>query len=217
MTFEDLIAQGIRDTLEEKCAEYCVEEKSLRFSLAYKIRLRSMIRSRTKSTPLSVRKIKLIIIAVILALFALTGFSLWRQFGGFSFNIFQDHSRVSYSGDTAKITIEEIYGLPEGYELLNVSTDKNEVVSQYMFDGEIISLNQHLISNANNVNTENKNIEYISISGNDGYYIRGIVDEYNYLVWIMDGYQFNLTSKLDKKSVVLLANLLKTRNFDKIQ
>ena len=38
MTFDNLIAQGIRDTLKERCAEYQMTGKKHRFSLAYRIK-----------------------------------------------------------------------------------------------------------------------------------------------------------------------------------
>ena len=56
MTFDDLIAQAIRDTLDEKCAEYRHIGKKHRFSVAYRIRRWIIIRFRVKSMPLSFKK-----------------------------------------------------------------------------------------------------------------------------------------------------------------
>ncbi|MCH5195584.1 MAG: hypothetical protein J1F28_02650 [Oscillospiraceae bacterium] len=53
MTFDELIAQGIRDTLEKKCAELCKPGKKHRFSAAYKKARTRIIRYGTKSAPLS--------------------------------------------------------------------------------------------------------------------------------------------------------------------
>lgn len=214
MTFESLIAQGIRDTMEEKMAEYRVDGKTHRFSLAYRIRRRCILRSRNNITPLSIRKIRLILIAVILALFALTGFSLWRQLGGFSFNIFNDHSIVHYSDNNAKTTIEEIYCLPEEYELLSFSSNKTNILSEYMIDGEIVTISQHLIPFEYNANTENNNAEYLKINENDGYYIT--VDGETYISWAMDSYRFYISGKIDKNSAISLAESLKIGNFDQI-
>lgn len=214
MTFEELIAQGIRDTLDKKCAEYPLEGKKHHFSLGYKIRRRRMLRSRTKGAPFSIRKIRFFLIAVILALFALTGFSFWRQFGGFSFNIFRDYSKIFYGDNKAKTTIEEIYGLPEEYELLSIISEKYVVKSKYMIDGEIVTLNQYLISYANNANTEKNNAEYLSINGNDGYYLN-MFEGKSYVMWIMDGYRFYLLGEINKDTAVNLAESLKIRKFDK--
>ncbi|MCH5207797.1 MAG: DUF4367 domain-containing protein [Oscillospiraceae bacterium] len=215
MTFDDLIAQGIRDTLDKKCAEYPLEGKKHHFSLGYKIRRRRMLRSLTKGSPFSSRKLRLILIAVILALFALTGFSLWRQFGGFSFNIFRDHSNVFYDSNEVKTAIEEIYFLSEEYELISITSKQNLVRSKYMVDGEIVTLNQYLLSHVNIANTENNNVEYLLINGNDGYYLT-MFENINYVMWIMDGYQFQLSGEFDKNAAKILAESLKIRNSDKI-
>ncbi|MCH5203653.1 MAG: DUF4367 domain-containing protein [Oscillospiraceae bacterium] len=216
MTFDALIAQGIRDTLEEKCAERRVYGKTHRFSLAYKIGRRNIVRSRINSTPLSLRKIRVILIAVILTIFALTGFGIWQQLGGFSFSLFNDHSKVSYSADNFKTTIEEIYGLPEEYELLNISLNDFNVVASYKVNDETVTLFQQIGSLSYDVNTENFVAEYLTINGNDGYYIKNIVGGDNYVAWITDGYQFSIFGKIDKNTAVSLAKSLKIRDFDKI-
>ena len=216
MTFDDLIAQAIRETMEEKRAEYHLDEKKHHFSLAYKIRRESMIRSRRKKAPISVRKIKYILLTIILSLFVLTGYSLWRHFGGFSFNVLKDHSKVYYSGDDVKTSIEEIYGLPEEYELLSIVSSNYNVYSEYLLDGEIITLRQTLISSLEYINTEKKNVEYLSINGNNGYYINNVVDNDSYISWIMGGYWFYLSGNFDKNTAVVLVKSLKIRNFDKI-
>lgn len=214
MTFDDLIVQGISGTLEEKRDGYRLDGKNHLFSIAYKIRRNSIIRSSRSKTRFTVRKIKYILIAVIMALFVLTGFSLWRYFGGFYFNFLEDHSTVFFKGENFKTTIEEVYGLPEEYELLEISSEKYSVVTQYLIDGEVIILNQKLSSLVEDVNTENCEVEYLTINGNDGYYINMFEDEV-YLVWVNDGYLFTLLGKIDKDAAIFLAESLKIRNFDK--
>ena len=214
MTFDELIAQAIRETLDEKCAEYCTDEKKHHFSLAYKIARRNTIISARKRKPLSIRRIRYILLAILFVLFALLGFSLWRTLGGFSFKVFKDHSKVYTSNDIVKTEIEEIYGLPEEYELIRTILGEEFVSSKYLVNGETVTLNQHLASDIVNANTENENAEYITVHGNDGYYINMI--DINALGWSMDGYQFLLYSKLDKNTVLNLAKSLKIRNFDKI-
>ena len=215
MTFDDLIAQGIRDTLGEKCAENLTGGKNHRFSIAYRIRRASIIRSRRSRPRFTIRKIKYILIAVIIALFTLTGFSVWRKFGGFSFNVFKDHSRVYFSGEVFKTEIEEIYGLPEEYEILSISLSKYDAYSKYMINGEIVTLSQDLSSAVGNANTENYEAEYLTINGNDGYYIN-MHENGNGLTWVMNGYRFYLFGEIDKSTVVFLAESLKIKNFDKI-
>ena len=81
MTFDELIAQGIRDTLEEKCAEFQPTRKKHRFSVAYKIKRGLVVHSPGKITLPSVRAINYILIAIISAFSALTGVILWRKLG----------------------------------------------------------------------------------------------------------------------------------------
>ncbi|MCH5206728.1 MAG: DUF4367 domain-containing protein [Oscillospiraceae bacterium] len=214
MTFDDLIVQGMRGTLEEKRNVYRLDEKNHLFSIAYKIRRKSIIRSSRSKTRFTVRKIKYILIAVIMALFVLTGFSLWRYFGGFYFNFLEDHSTVFFKGENFKTTIEEVYGLPEEYELLKISSEKYNVISKYLINGEIITLTQNLSSLVEGVNTENCEVEYLTINGNDGYYIN-MFEDVVYLTWVNDGYLFTLIGKIDKNAAIFLAKSLKIRNFDK--
>ena len=56
MTFDELIAQGIRDILEEECAEYRQDSKKHRFSLIYKINRAIIIRFRVKRIPLPIKR-----------------------------------------------------------------------------------------------------------------------------------------------------------------
>lgn len=214
MTFDDLIVQGIRGTLEEQRDGYRLDGKNHLFSIAYKIRRRSIIRSSRSKTRFTIRKIKYILIAVIMALFVLTGFSLWRYFGRFYFNVLEDHSTVFFQGEHFKTTIEEVYGLPEEYELLSITINKFDVLSQYTVYGEIITLNQDLSSLVEDVNTENCEVEYLTINGNDGYLIHMFEDDVN-LAWVNDGYIFTLSGKIDKNAAIFLAESLKIRNFDK--
>ena len=214
MTFDDLIVQGMRGTLEEKRDGYRLDGKNHLFSIAYKIRRRSIIRSSRSKTHFTIRKIKYILIAVIMALFVLTGFSLWRYFGRFYFNVLEDHSTVFFKGEHFKTKIEEVYGLPEEYELLKISSEKYNVISKYLINGEVVTLNQGLSSLVEDVNTENCEVKYLTINGNDGYLIH-MYEDVECLTWVNEGYIFTLSGKIDKNAAVFLAESLKIRNFDK--
>lgn len=214
MTFDELIAQGIRETLEEECAEYQTDGKKHHFSLAYKIARQGAIISARKRAPLSIRRIKYILLAILFTVFALLGFGLWRHFSGFSFNIFKDHSKVYISNENFKTKIEETYGLPEEYELLSIEINGYSVRTTYNVDGNTVRLRQYVSSKALYENTEKEDAEHITIKSNDGYYINMI--EFSNLNWIMDGYHFTLSGKIDKNKTILLAESLKIRNFDVI-
>ena len=78
MTFDDLIAQGICEMLEEEYTEYRPDGKEHRFSAAYKINRALIINFRKTIAPLSVRSVKNILTAAVLALFALLGAGLFK-------------------------------------------------------------------------------------------------------------------------------------------
>lgn len=215
MTFDELIAQAIRETLDERCAEFHTDGKKHHFSLAYKIARRSTIISARKRKPLSIRRIRYILLAILFVLFALLGFSLWKTFGGYSFNDLKDHSKVYFNGTQLKYEIEDIYGLPNEYELLDINVDKYNVFSEYMFDGQSIFLCQNLTLLVDNANTENYKAEHVTINGNNGYFIN-MFEERSYIVWVMDGYHFYIFGKMHKTTAIFLAESLKVRNFDKI-
>ena len=215
MTFDELIAQAIRETLDERCAEFHTDGKKHHFSLAYKIARRRTIISARKRKPLSIRRIRYILLAILFVLFALLGFSLWRTLGGYSFNVFKDHSKVYFNGVKLKPKIEEIYGLPEEYEILSINISKRDVYSRYVVGGEIVILNQDLTLFVDNANTEDYGVECLTINGNDGYYINMFDGTYD-MVWIMDGYCFSLWGKIDKNTAIFLVESLKIRNFDDI-
>lgn len=214
MTFDELIAQAIRETLDEKCDEFRTDGKKHHFSLAYKIARRRTIISARKRKLLSIRRIRYILLAILFVLFALLGFGLWRTFGKYSFNIFKDHSRVYLNNSNVKTEIEETYGLPEEYELLRIVIGEYSVCSKYNVDGETVNLVQYLTQNIAFANTEDNNAEQITVNGNNGYYINMI--DSSEISWVMNSYQFTLSGKIDKNTALILAESLKIRNFDKI-
>lgn len=77
MSFDDLIAKGIRETLDEKCAEYRPTGKKHNFSIGYKILRGIIIRFRVKRVP-SVRSVNIILTTVISMSFALLGLGLFK-------------------------------------------------------------------------------------------------------------------------------------------
>ncbi len=211
MTFDELIAQGILDTLDEKCAQYHTNERKHHFSFAYKVNRRRTIRAYKKRKPFTVRKLKYALLMVILLLFALVGFGIWRQHGKFSFNVFSDHSDVRIKSDNSKAKIEEVYVLPDEYELLSMESGEYDVWSTYLINGEEIVISQDKQSVEHNANTENRTTEYFTINDFDAFYIQ-ISDNYAELTWLFDGYSFNISGNIDKNCAVNLAKSLKVKN-----
>lgn len=105
MKLDDLIYDGIENTLDERLAQYTADLKKHHFSASYKIRRHQTIRSVSQGQKaprkFSVRRMRYVLLAVILAAFLLTGFSVWYSVGRFTFNVHSDHS-VTYLPDSAK-------------------------------------------------------------------------------------------------------------------
>ena len=115
MKLDDLIYDGIENTLDERLSQYSARAQKI-------------------SGKFSVRRIRYALLAVILAAFLMTGFSIWHSVGGFTFNAQRDHS-VTYISRTPgdKTKIESIYGLPyeTGFSLTERQSDDADVISIY--------------------------------------------------------------------------------------
>lgn len=161
MKLDDLIYDGIENTLDERLSQYTADLKKHHFSAAYKIRrhqtIRALSRDQKISGKFSVRRIRYALLAVILAAFLLTGFSIWYSVGGFTFNAHRDHS-VTYISRTPgdKTKIESIYELPyeTGFSLTERQSDDVDVISIYQSGEEKVTLWQTIIGDVHNFNTE---------------------------------------------------------------
>ena len=200
MKLDDLIYDGIENTLDERLSQYTADLKKHHFSAAYKIRRHQTIWALSKAQKISgkfsVKRIRYALLAVILAAFLLTGFSIWYSVGGFTFNAQRDHS-VTYISRTPgdKTKIESVYGLP--YETGFSLTERQS--------------NDAIIRDVHNFNTEYGAPEEVNINGCNGAFIPENNGECG-VVWTMDGYLFTLNGNIDKMS---LLNLAKATNLEK--
>ncbi len=217
MKLDDLIADGIQNTLDERLSKYAADLKKHHFSAAYKIRRCQTIRalSDTRIVPggFSVRRIKYALLAVILAVFLLTGFSIWYSVGRFTFNAHSDHS-VTYLSRTPddKTKIEGLYGLPAetGFSLTERQSDDADVISIYQSGEQKVTLWQSVIGDAYNFNTEYGAPEEITINGCSGVFIPENNGECG-VAWTMDGYLFTLNGNVSRE---LLIDLAKAANLE---
>ena len=218
MKLDDLIYDGIENTLDERLSQYSADLKKHHFSAAYKIRphqtIRALSRAQKISGKFSVRRIRYALLAVILAAFLMTGFSIWYSVGGFTFNAQRDHS-VTYISRTPgdKTKIESIYGLPyeTGFSLTERQSDDADVISIYQSGEKKVTLWQTIIGDVHNFNTEYGAPEEVNINGCNGAFIPENNGECG-VVWTMDGYLFTLNGNIDKMS---LLNLAKATNLEK--
>ena len=201
MKLDDLIYDGIENTLDERLSQYTAD----------KIRRHQTIWALSKAQKISgkfsVKRIRYALLAVILAAFLLTGFSIWYSVGGFTFNAQRDHS-VTYISRTPgdKTKIESVYGLPTERQ-----SDDVDVISIYLSGEKKVTLWQTIIGDVHNFNTEYGTPEEVNINGCNGAFILENNGECG-VVWTMDGYLFTLNGNIDKMS---LLNLAKATNLEK--
>lgn len=217
MTFDEKIAGEIRNTLDERYGAYCVSDKIHHFSLAYKIKKHHTIHSikneNVHRKGFSVRKVKYLVIAVLLAIFLLVGFSLWLSISRFSFNIHQDHSDVYITPNEGdKIRIEGIYVLSDNMEftLTERFIDDVDIISIYEKGESKVTLSQSVIDDIHKINTEYSSPEPIVIQGFEGYYVQMSRSE-NLVVWTMDGYLFDIGGNISKNELIKLAQSTKIK------
>lgn len=218
MELDNMIADGIENTLDERLLQYTADLKKHHFSASYKIRrhqtIRALSQNRKISGKFSVRRMRYVLLAVILAAFLLTGFSVWYSVGRFTFNVHSDHS-VTYLSRTSddKTKIESKYGLPyeTGFSLTERQSDDVDVISIYQSGEKKVTLWQTIIGDVHNFNTEYGTPEEVNINGCNGVFISENNEECA-VVWTMDGYLFTLNGNIDKMS---LLNLAKATNVEK--
>ena len=218
MKLDNMIADGIENTLDERLLQYTADLKKHHFSAFYKIRRHQTIRSvslgQKAPRKLSVRRMRYVLLAVIFAAFLLTGFSVWYSVGRFTFNVHSDHS-VTYLSRTSddKTKIESKYGLPyeTGFSLTERQSDEEDVISVYQSGDTKVTLWQSVNDDVHNFNTEYGAPEEININDCEGIYIPEN-DSEGLVAWVMDGYLFTLNGNIDKMS---LLNLAKATNVEK--
>ena len=215
MKLDDLIADGMMNSLDERLAQYTTNLKKHHFSAAYKIRRYQNIRAASRGAKITnrftVRRIRYALLALILAVFLLTGFTIWYTIGRFTFNIHSDHS-VTYISRTLedKEKIESIYGLPSdtGFSLTERQSNDEDVVSIYQSGDKLVTLCQMANDDVLNLNTKFSSPEEVKINDCNGIFISEN-DGNCGVVWIMDGYLFMLNGKIDKNSLIELAETTK--------
>lgn len=218
--FDSNISEAIGACFEERYEQYCSSDRKHRFSWAYRIKRRRIIRSFEKSHSLSrkslpVRKLRYAMILVLIAVTALamfTGYSLWRSIGQYNFNVYSDHSLLYIDNNAeVKTSIEEIYVLPDelGYTMTEYHANDRNVVIYYQKDGILLKLCQSTNFARRYVNTEYGMPEEINVKNNIGYYIRTKSEAM--VSWIEDGYLFTMYGDFDKNTFVELAESTKIR------
>lgn len=219
MKLDAMIAEEITNTLDERLAQYTTNLKKHHFSAAYRIKRFQTIRKASQGLKVShrftVKRVRYALLAVFLAIFLLTGFSIWYTIGRFTFNAHTDHS-VTYLKEMKedKTKIESIYGLQSdtGFTLIDRQSDDEDVFSTYQSGDTKITLCQMVNDDVHNLNTEYSSAEKIMINDCEGIFISENNGEC-LAAWIMDGYLFMLCGNIDKNKLIFLAQSTNPEKF----
>ena len=235
MTGNELLKEALMLSLEETIAfhKQASKENPHRFSLAYKIRRRSIIRlaerfeaekthretekPRTERHFMPLKRLALFMAIIAAAVVLSVGaYAAYLIINGFVFDVHETHSDVTWdiSDYDIKDSITELYWLPpeSGWESVIELVDGELVISKYIRNEDMLMLMQYTKLDAEQSigkNTENANIYDIKVNGNDGLMIsrhREKLDNEKEIVWVINGYIFSISSvSISKNDLIKLA------------
>lgn len=182
MTFDEKLAQALGETFDERMARRMTVSKKHRFSLAYKLweyKTLKNIRKNRYDKRWTLRRARCVVAVMIIVsslLIGVTAYAVSAAIGRYSFDTKPDYSKLfieEISSD--KTYIAEYYGLPEdnGWEITDFYADETETIINYKCNEKRVTFSQNVIrGNMGNINTENAEVEPISIyEENNGFLI----------------------------------------------
>ena len=228
MISDEVLRTALIASFDERMAlcEREIEENPHRFSLAYKIRKRSIIRlarryEETKEPSaerhfMPLRRLALIIAIIAAAVILSVGaYAAYLIINGFVFDRHETYSNVifNFSEYALKDTITEIYKFsPEsGVEYISKTVEDEIVTSKYQLNGKSILLTQYSKNFAENIfkaNTEDSTTYGIKINENDGFAVVRCKDgryDSTTIMWVMDQYIFSISSEFNNNELETLA------------
>lgn len=218
MKFEDMAAEEMMNTLDERLSHYSANLSKHHFSLAYRIRRYQTIKAASQGSKVShrftVKRVRYVLLSIILAAFLLTGFTVLFTIGRFTFFDYSDHSAIFLSrSPDDKAKIDNIYGLPEedGWKLTDSFSDETWSTRDYIRGKTKIAFMQSInnFGTMGNISTDRAKIEMLSLySKNDGFMLDFGNDD-SLIYWIYDGYLFSISGNVDKNEAIKLAHSTK--------
>ena len=230
MISNELLRDALMLSLEETIAfhKQASEENPHRFSLAYKIRKRSIIRLEerleTEKPHTERHYMPLKRLALLIAIFAAAvvlsvgAYAAYLIINGFVFNAHEEYSDVGLdiSEYLLKDTITELYWLPpeSGCECVDEIINNKIAVYNYEWNGNEIVFTQYtnfFTKHYLKLNTENADVYGVKINDNSGFITIHIGEsgEAKVIIWIMDGYIFNITSlSIGENDLINLAEMV---------
>lgn len=210
------LKKAFEETLEARIISTVPDMPDHRFSPQFE---RKMKRLASGGAPkkLTVRRLFICVTAALIAAaLAASSVSAVRDFfKRFFTETFSTHTAVQ-SADTAEApeTIEAVFTIdvPEGFE--TVFEEQADEVTQFMVheyekDDKYIIFSQYSKKSFNvMVDTENQTMEYISVSGNEGYIIQ-LDDVSFYISWDNGDYIFDIEGNIGKNQLIEIAETVK--------
>ena len=219
MISDELLKEALMLSLEETAAfhKLASEENPHRFSLAYKIRRRSIIRlserhehetekPHTERHFIPLKRLALFIAIIAAAVILSVGaYAAYLIINGFVFDVHEKYSDVTLdiSEYELKNTITELYWLPpeSGCECISEILDDEMAMYKYYQNENTIKLVQYTKLDVEHfvmLNTEDANVYSVKINENKGVisirHVKGVVNDKE-VVWIMDGYVFYISCR----------------------
>ena len=210
MNIDEMIAKALDEEFEERVEQCSADTKKHRFSPAYRLWERKMLRDLRRGSidkRWTLKKARVVLgIAAVSVLVGGTAFAAVNM-GRYSFDDKRDYSKMLIEQHPSdKTAFEEYYGLPEedGWEITNFGELSHVILISYKRGDQIVSFEQSLIyeGNMGNLNTENTVIEPMSLyENNDGILIELPNNECG-IFWIYNGYLLSINGNLDKKEII---------------
>lgn len=216
MTFEEKLAQAFKESLDERTERIMKIEKKHKFSLAYRLWERKMLRDLKKDrydSRWTLQKAKYAVTAMAAAFSLLIGTTAYAAIvmvSRYGFVDKIDYSKMlieNYPSD--KTTFEEYYGLPEedGWELIDYDIVSSWSSLIYKCGDVKISFLQMIIHEGNmgHIDTERADVEMLSLNSENDGFVLDFKEKGTSIYWIYDGYLLEISSDIDKNEAINLA------------
>lgn len=218
MTFKEKLDKAFEENLYEREEQLMNVGKKHRFSLSYRLWERKMLRDIRKeraSKRWTLKRARTVIVscvvaAVLVGVTAVAGMNRGRY--GFSNNRYISKILVGERPDD-KPFIKERYGLPEvnGWRIAERYVSDMSVKLVYDRGKQRVTFEQMVIHSGSMgiINTQNTEIEMLSIyAENDGFILE--IDEFHTtLCWLYDGYLLRIDGDIDKNEALNLVHYTK--------
>lgn len=215
MNIDEMIARALEEEFEERVEQCCADTKKHRFSLAYRLWERKMLRDLRRGradTRWTLKRARLVVASGLAAISLLIGGTAFAAVSMGRYTLIDKHEyskMLIENHPSDKTTLEEYYGLPEedGWELTDHHIDTHFTILNYKRGDEKVDFFQRVIHEGNmgNINTETADVEIISLySENDGFLLKA-GENGTAIYWIYDGYLLNLSGNITKEEAINLA------------